>query len=128
MIYINGRARASSRLLFTSAKIPLFSHPSNKIHHLSPQVVATTHKYRDRFKEHPQNLSQITKKVIHQGLNAIQFAESMLCLLAAYGNDFFRFVIVEPTITAHLDVNKYIRLHQLGHEDRILANHQRTDP
>jgi len=59
-IYIDDRAWASSRLLFSSAKILTFPHSSIKSHHISSPFVATTHEKCDTSWEHPQNLSQIT--------------------------------------------------------------------
>ena len=52
--------------------------------------------------------------------------ESLLRLLSANGDELFRFVVVKASITAHLDVYEDIGFHQLGHEDGVLADHQRT--
>ena len=65
--------------------------------------------------------------VVMRVLFLVIFTESLFCLLATYGDYFLRFVVVKAAVTAHLDVDKHIGLHQLGHENRVLTNHYRTD-
>lgn len=56
----------------------------------------------------------------------LEFGEGGGGLLTADGDDLLRFVVVEASVAAHLDVNEHVGIHQLGHEDGVLANHHRT--
>ena len=50
-----------------------------------------------------------------------------MCLLPTDGNELLRLVVVETAVAAHLDVDKDIGVRQLGHQQGVLTNHDRTD-
>ena len=52
--------------------------------------------------------------------------EGFAGFVAADGDEALRFVVVKAAVSAHLDVYKDVGLRQLGHEEGVLANHDRT--
>ena len=48
-------------------------------------------------------------------------------LFPADGNELLRLIVVETAVAAHLDVDKDIGVRQLGHQQGVLTNHDRTD-
>jgi len=54
------------------------------------------------------------------------FADGKGCFQAADGDDFLGFVVVEAAVTGHLDVDEHVGVRELGHEDGVLTDHQRT--
>ena len=44
--------------------------------------------------------------------------------LSTDGDEFLGLVVIEGAVTVHLDVHKHVGLHQLGHQDGVLTNHQ----
>ena len=52
--------------------------------------------------------------------------EGFAGFVATDGDEALRFVVVEAAISAHLDVYEDVGLRQLGHEEGVLANHDRT--
>lgn len=41
-------------------------------------------------------------------------------------DELFGLVVVEAAVTAHLDVDEEVGLRELGHEERVLTDHDRT--
>ena len=66
--------------------------------------------------------------LLHLLLNnqVLVFTDGQRGLQAAYGDDLLRLVVVEAAIARHLDIGEYVGVRQLGHEDGVLADHQRT--
>jgi len=71
------------------------------------------------------NTSRILKNTVLLLLQKT-LLKRLLCLFATDGDDFFRFVVVKATVATHLDIDKHVGFHQLGHEDGVLTDHQGT--
>lgn len=54
------------------------------------------------------------------------FADGEGGLQTTDGDDFLGFVVVEAAVTGHLDVDEHVGVSELGHEDGVLTDHQRT--
>ena len=52
--------------------------------------------------------------------------ESFAGFVATDGDEALRFVVVEAAVAAHLDVDEKVGLRELGHEERVLTDHDRT--
>ena len=68
----------------------------------------------------------VHKLVDHLDHQILVLADGEGGLQAADGDDLLGFVVVEAAVAGHLDVDEHVGVGELGHEDGVLTDHQRT--